>query len=836
MRTRDPRSWNRGSLLRRREFLKTGVLASIELGVNRSRILPSASGAMKECSVADLLKTNVVWASESIPVPLREGGAASAIAGQGSPESEADLHAVFLKDLSLSRTPATAELHLFAYTRYQLYVNGHYAGRGPSRFQNQRPEYDTRDIAQYLRTGRNRVAVLVHRDAPTGRIMHHDPGLAAVLDWSEPGGARKRIITDATWRGRADLSFGSRDRAWSSVEEHIDARQTGNWRDLDYDASQWPSPVPARGSDLVQLWPRTTPLQFETKKEWRSGAGPLPVTLSAPAEANFELGEIIQGYHVLEFDADEGSELVVNYLLPEGQQSGANTYIARAGLQAYVGGDTFALNRLSVHIKSGRIRLTNAQIFEVRYPFERIGSFDSSDSFLNRLWILSARTLEVLSEDAYVDCADRERVEWTDCSPPAFDCTRTMMAGPGTSGGKQWSDARLLKALLRRIALTQQADGQIKAHSCSDRWDIHAIMEDRSCDWVIQLREYFESTADQELVVELWPSVSRLMNWFLSRRTERGLVLAREWEVWDNPLRYQVCEGAGLNAFVYRALRDASYLGHFIGKRAEGADLAAAADRLAEAYNTLLWDPQEGSYYGALFGPGSKMNPRLNGPIFAGPIVDGHYEPTAQAALFALYCGIVPDDRLQAVCSWVLSHQGEVTGPMSHYYLFLALYTLREEQQDSRVLDLIHSGWMNQMKSPWQTAWEDLSDKGGSKVHIYGIGPGYFLSAYVLGVRRDGPLWNKSILVEPRAGNLPRARGVVVTEFGPVPISWTRNREGAMSVDFTAPPGTSAIVRLPRGTGLRSLQVDGKVQEAQFNPPYLTLSLPEGQHTIKPID
>jgi len=114
----------------------------------------------------------------------------------------------------------------------------------------------------------------------------------------------------------------------------------------------------------------------------------------------------------------------------------------------------------------------------------------------------------------------------------------------------------------------------------------------------------------------------RLLNWFLAQRTQRGLVLAREWEVWDNPLRYQVCEGTGLNAFVYRALRDASYLGALIGQKAESADLDAAANRLAEASNTLLWDAQKGWHYGALFGPGSKMNPKLNGPMFTGPIVD----------------------------------------------------------------------------------------------------------------------------------------------------------------------------------------------------------------------
>ena len=829
----------RSKTLKRRIFIRNGVLLGVGISLPSTEPLSPTGNSMEKQSIPDLLQSGMVWTSESAPVPVRRDGRASAIAGSASgtkAPGAVDQHAIFTKELSLSHVPALAELHLFAYTRYRLYVNGQYVGRGPSRFQNQRPEYDSRNIAQFLQTGRNVIAVLVHCDAPTGRIMHHDPGFAAVFEWSDPGGVRRRIVTDTSWRAEPDLSFVSRDEAWSSIEEHIDARRSEEWTKRGYDTSHWPFSVSVGGVGFFPLWPRTTPLQSEKLRPWRSTTESLPLSLSAPAEVDFELEHIIQGYHVLEFYAEEGSELEVSYLLPQNQKSGTNTYVARAGAQTYIGGDTFAFNRLSLLLKKGKVRLMKAQTFEVRYPFERIGEFESSDPYLNKLWTICARSLEVLSEDAYVDCADRERVEWTDSSPPAFDCTRVMMAGPLTDGGMQWSDGRLLKALLRRIALTQQPDGQLKAHSCSERWDIHAIMEDRSCDWVILLREYFDSTGDKALVQELWTAMSRLLNWFLSRRTGRGLVLAREWEVWDNPVRYQVCEGAGLNALVYRALRDASYLGQSLGKSAEISSLSAAADQLAAAFNAHLWDAQEGSYYGALFGPGSKMNPQLDKPMFNGPIVDGHYRPTLQAALFALDGGIVPSDRLQAVQRWILSHQDEALGPMSHNFLFKTLYAMDEEHKDVRVLDLMRSGWKNQVESPWQTVWEDLPDRGGSKVHIYGMVPGYFLSAYVLGVRRDEPVWNKSILVEPRHGSLSHARGVVVTEFGPVSISWTRSANGAMSVEFTAPASTTVIVRLPRRTGASALVVDGHMREAKSEGPYLKLSLPAGRHTVKHLD
>ena len=83
-----------------------------------------------------------------------------------------------------------------------------------------------------------------------------------------------------------------------------------------------------------------------------------------------------------------------------------------------------------------------------------------------------------------------------DDDPPAFDITRTTMAGPKPGGGPLYSDPRLLEELLRRTALTVQPDDWVKAHTCSDRFDIHAKMEDRACDWVEGARRYYESTGD----------------------------------------------------------------------------------------------------------------------------------------------------------------------------------------------------------------------------------------------------------------------------------------------------------------------------------------------------
>ncbi len=815
--------------MKRRDFLiQTAVVAAAPAFRTAGAFVP-----LRRESSSQLESAKLIWSAQQVPSPLLVEGSSRDLSAtpDGVPLGPTpDLHSVFAREVTLNATPSHAILHLFTFTRYRLYVNGTYVGRGPCRYQNQRPEYDSRDITLFLHPGKNILTVLAHRDDPTGRIMRHDPGFIASLQIKN--GTKMQIIdTDSSWLSTPERSFGSRSKAWGSIEEHIDARRGFDWTQPNLALPIWQPSVIVPGGGELTFYPRSSPLQSETERVWTSDAPVFPIDLVAGSELSLKLPEIVQAFHLVEMEAEEGSVLEVAYRLPHGDGSGNNTYAARSGLQTYMGGDTFAFRELRLSLKSGSIRLKRAAAFEVRYPFQLVASFASSDPFLNQLWEICARSLEVLSEDSYVDCSDRERVEWTDDSPPAFDCTKVMMRGPDEDGNAHWADARLLRGLLRRIALTQQADGQLKAHSCSERFDTHAIMEDRSCDWVVLLREYFESTGDTELTRELWPTLTRLLDWYRKRRTDRGLILAREWEVWDNPLRYEVCEGTGLNAMLYRALVDASILAASIGSRRDATAFAEEANRLQADFDQLLWNDQEGAYDSALFGPNSVIRPQM-GQAFPGTITDGRFHPTAQANLFAIYSGIVPPQRQTSVRKWVLDHLQDIREPMSYYYLFKMLYGMEDNQQDSHVLTLMKAAWANQVNSDWQTTWEEIEDGGGSKIHIYGMHPGYFLTSYVLGARRDGPSKDRMILIEPRFSGLMWANGVCVTEFGPVAMDWKLNATGSPAIDCTLPSRVQARLRL-RERGNSLLEVNGKPISARSVGGWIETRLEPGRNVIR---
>lgn len=732
-------------------------------------------------------------------------------------------YVAFRKPFRLDAAPparaAAAVMHLFADARYVLWINGRYVTRGPARFDTKGPEYDTIEVAPFLRQGENVAVVLVLGNVSNGAMQRHAPALTARLDVPAADGTVRTVLqTDPTWTWSDRTRYRSPKMDWGNTLDRIDTRlDDGEWTQLEYDDARWQRAASVDGAQWGPLSARRIPLLRETPVA-PTLARPLPVELGAGQKLTFKLDRLVQAYTSLEIDADADTQFTIDYA---GIQ-----YAARAGVQTYVSSDTHGVpGGGSITVKSGRATVRSLQLVERLYPFDILGSFTSEDPMLNKLWAMCARSGQVMSEDAYVDCSDRERVEWMDCDPPGFDITRTALAAAGPDGKPRYGDARLLHELLRRTALSLQPEGWVKAHTCSDRFDIHAKMEDRACEWVKGARRYYESTGDDAAIREIWPVIVAQMNWFLAQRTERGLVRAREWIVWGNPVGYQTLEGTGLNAFVYKALVDAAYLGRALGEDARPFE-AAAAD-LAAAVNRELWDESAGTYFSGYFKRGTA--PQLSQFVkqFDLAVNDGKVQPTMHAALWALDAGIVPADRRERVTRFLLANRTERARVMVNYYLFSQLYAQHTAALDEEVLEMIRTRWKAMAHWPWQTSWEEL-DGHGSRAHIYGMFPGYFLSAYVLGVRRDAPVWDRQLIVEPRLGELRRAAGTVVTEFGPVPVSWERQGK-TLSFTVEVPRDVVATLRLAGGDA-RTLLINGKPIGTETVGRYVVAKLRSGQH------
>ncbi len=712
----------------------------------------------------------------------------------------------FRKIIDLPRGASDVTIHITADNEFDVFFNGKKVAENHEASFGAWATMRRVDLTPIVVAGRNTVAVRAV-NKHYGDIS--DPaGLIVVMTWRD-GNETRRLTTDGTWQAADNAPDG--------------------WERPDYDSATWPGALvlcpygQGAWQTNISNFPGPASAVLSQKLETV-----LPLDLAAGQELVVDAGAADQAYSVLDVDAPAGTSFEVIYaqrFFDSGRQPSDFSaqrclYTTRAGRQTYMSGDTFGFKYLALRVKNGTLKLHGLRIVSRRYPFDRVGRFTCNDSMLNRIWMNSVHTVMVCSEDAYVDCATRERVEWLgdgviDCYP----MTRIALAGPGSDGKPRYGDPRLLRNMLRHIAQSGTPDGRLKAHHPSDRWDIHGYIEDYACLWVNGLRSYYDNTGDADLIREVWAPLAAQMKWFLDHRTPHGLVKAREFVFPGNPLVYKVCEGATLNAYVCHALRDAADMAKVIGHKTLADEYRREAAAIQRSLNEHLWDATSGTYFGAIMD-------------------NAKTSANAHAAALCLYHNVVPADRIESVRRWLLAnHRKGGFAPYTHQFLFKAIYEMDTDATDGEVLAVIRDFWAAMARGETNTVWESFG--GGEFIHQMGSAPGYYLSAYVLGVRLTGTTTDRRLIVEPRLGNLTEVSGVVVTELGPVDVSWKRVEDGkALEFTIDNPTGIKAEVSIPWPdpkahclVGNKDVPWKDRSRAAgQTGRPYVTFELDAGRH------
>ncbi|MCX7012747.1 MAG: family 78 glycoside hydrolase catalytic domain, partial [Candidatus Sumerlaeota bacterium] len=170
----------------------------------------------------------------------------------------------FRKEFTLNAPPKGLRVYVAADTRYQLFLNGRFVGRGAPQSQPFFQYYDERPVDAFLKKGRNCVAFIVnyvgnHEDTRGGLLAElcDRAGrtiLATGRDW--------RVARAAAWR---EDTFYCRFNKTTPYQEFYDARKApAGWNQVGFHEAGWTPVVVARGphSDnppAVPPWYRLLP-------------------------------------------------------------------------------------------------------------------------------------------------------------------------------------------------------------------------------------------------------------------------------------------------------------------------------------------------------------------------------------------------------------------------------------------------------------------------------------------------------------------------------------------------------------------------------------------------
>jgi alpha-L-rhamnosidase len=748
----------------------------------------------------------------------------------------AELHNRFCylrRSFRIDHVPASVPARVTADSRFFLYVNGAEVARGPARSVPERLAWCEVDLAPHLRPGVNAIAALVR--------FYGSPG-----PWWRPAAANLQlgfgsfafeapaiaIASDDSWKGHGtpyQREVPTPRMLPLPPMEIFDGREEPiGWTRADFDDSSWTSAVVLSSGTLAQnrvrvpVEPYSAPepdeiapltaipvaLKEKSRRIVEPDASDDPLSAYRGDQKNADSGDTVVTYETAEtlatpwvevsgpagsiVDIYAGEDLKDDGSVQIRPRLYASRYIARGhGTERFEGFEAVGARYFTV-IARGGAEIRDAGAIERRYPRSDDASFDCDDERLNGIWRVGARTLDLCSTDAFLDCPGREQRAWLGDS--YIHALLTYVTN---------TDWRLVKRHLRICAHSRRGDGLLAMAAAGDLSISSTTIPDYSLHWVRALARYFEYRGDADLIRELAPTAFDVLAAFERYRARDGLIRGMPGWIFIDWAMTQKDEVVGaLDALYAAALDDfASLCERALGDDRSAAEMRKRAQHTRDAFE-LLWDETSGVYvdaadsHGRLLRMSQQTNaiaivsgcaPRERWPRILGNILDqGRLAITPT----------ISDDRMPYITQRMdpadymkFDEETDIVAAQPFFCHILHDAIVRAGRRDSIAEQCLR--WWPQIERGNTTFEEYWSGPAGeaSRCHAWSATPTYDLTTHVLGVRPSEPGYGKAE-IRPHFGRLKRLAGRVPTPHGMIEISLERDRGGSI----TLPDGVEADV------------------------------------------
>jgi hypothetical protein len=157
----------------------------------------------------------------------------------------------------------------------------------------------------------------------------------------------------------------------------------------------------------------------------------------------------------------------------------------------------------------------------VDYPYAENARFQSEDEFLSRSWEVSKNNLRSSTNDAAVDCCNRENLLW------AFDAFVTCKAAFYSFG-----DTRMWRRCLDLIAQGIDSDGRPSGVVPTE---VPSSLYGQAMHLPVSIHEYYMATGDRSLVADAAPAIGRYLALCEKHVTGEDLFVPPAWSwFWED--------------------------------------------------------------------------------------------------------------------------------------------------------------------------------------------------------------------------------------------------------------------------------------------------------------
>lgn len=560
----------------------------------------------------------------------------------------------FRKTFHLESVPARVPARITADSRYILYVNGREVSRGPARSQPRRMMYDLFDLASYLKTGQNLIAVHVKYYGRANSFYipaaaNSGLGKTGALVFEANLGAAGWLTSDETWKARKPLAWSVDDLGEGNPisggvpVEVLDARKLpAGWNTAGFDDADWPSPQLLRAIHIggfAHTQPPTDPygplyprpiaalgggvvapasLKVETLQGQADTALQAPgarviaaqnlpirqsavVTLPAqvePAESVrlvADFGRVVAGLVQLEVTAPAGTVFDLCYVEEPitGQEHGFDAPSNGSRYIARGSDDTFEAFDLN----------------GLRYIYLVIHGANAPVA-VNRLAV--RETIYPWTPGASFECSDAElnrlytagiRTVNLNSFDAFTDCpTREQRAWVGDSVVHQMvhlatnQDWRLAWQYLN-LGSSPRSDGILPMSVAGEIEASQGLtIPDWALHWVHGVYNLYRFTGDRDKVKEYMPVVERILRWYAPYQTKEGALKdVVEWNLVDWAALFVEDTSSILTAIWARGLKEFAEMAKWLEEKASQRWAEGLYEKARAGYE-MFWDAERGLY------------------------------------------------------------------------------------------------------------------------------------------------------------------------------------------------------------------------------------------------
>lgn len=427
-------------------------------------------------------------------------------------------------------------------------------------------------------------------------------------------------------------------------------------------------------------------------------------------------------------------------------------YVDVAAISSYKQSANYRLSSKAfryVYIETtGSVQISNVCMdFEfAESTIQERGTFECDDELINRIWKVSAYTLDLTTREFFMDGIKRDRWVWSGDAIQSYQMNYYHRF-----------DSECVKRTIRQL----RGKDPVTSH-------INTIM-DYTFYWFKSIEDYYLYTGDKCFIREIYPKMLTLMDYCLGRTNEDGMAEGQpddwifvDWVDFPMHKRGTLCFEQLLFC---KALESLALCAELCEDKLSAKKYGDMSVELLQKTRKMFWSEKYHAFTHSI----EKGIP--NEMITKFP------------NMFAIIFGYTNPQETMAISEHVMLSKDieKITTPYMRYYELESLCMIGLQE---KVLDEIRGYWGGMLEEGATTFWEKFIPEengtqhlamygrpyGKSLCHAWGASPLYLIGRYFLGVCPTKPGY-KEFEIHPELGGLQWMKGVVPTPNGEIQVS-----------------------------------------------------------------